>query len=90
MLEQANDFKDESDALYLLLRSLRENDFKRPTQFKEWTINDILGHLHFGNILADLSLNNEPKFHEAYSQMQKYRSGGEDPTKATEKMLTNS
>ena len=57
MLEQAKDFKDESETLFALMNPLSDADFKRPTLFKGWTFNDILGHLHHGNMLADLSLN---------------------------------
>ena len=62
MLKQASDFRDESEALYRLLSTLRDDDFNAPTQFKEWTANDVLGHLHMWNWAADLSLNDEDGF----------------------------
>src|SRR5579864_6981405 len=62
MLEQATDFRDESDALFALLDPLDEHDWERKTQFKEWTINDIVAHLHFGNYAADLSLKDSAAF----------------------------
>jgi uncharacterized protein (TIGR03084 family) len=62
MLEQASDFRDESEALYRLLSSLSDDDFNAPTQFKQWTPNDVLGHLHIWNWAADLSLNDEDSF----------------------------
>ena len=62
MLKQASDFRDESEALYGLLSTLRDDDFNAPTQFKEWTANDVLGHLHMWNWAADLSLNDEDGF----------------------------
>ena len=59
MIEQAIDFRDESAALHRILEPLEEADFDRETLFKDWTINDILGHLHLWNIAADLSLTDE-------------------------------
>jgi uncharacterized protein (TIGR03084 family) len=56
MIEQALDFRDESDALFALLESLGDSDWTRETQFKRWTPNDIVAHLHMGNYAADLSL----------------------------------
>lgn len=87
MLTQAQDFKEESDALFTLLAPLSDDDFDRPTLFKSWTLNHILGHLHYGNMLADLSLNDEAKFHETYGAMQKLREDGTDTTVATDVML---
>lgn len=62
MLEQAADFGAECAALASLLDSADEVDFSRATQFKGWTINDVLVHLHFWNRLADLSLNEPDRF----------------------------
>ena len=53
MLDQALDFRDESDAL---LDPLDDSDWARKTQFKHWTPNDIVAHLHMGNYAADLPL----------------------------------
>ena len=33
-MQQAHDFGDESDALYEILASLKDEDFDQPTQFK--------------------------------------------------------
>jgi uncharacterized protein (TIGR03084 family) len=62
MLPQALDFREESDALYALLEPLERRDWVRKTQFKDWTISDILSHLHFGNYLAYLSLTDGEAF----------------------------
>lgn len=64
MLEQAIDFRDECDALHALLAPLPDAGFARPTRFKGWTIDDILGHLHFWNAAADRSLHDEAGFLE--------------------------
>jgi len=62
VLQEAIDFRDESDALFALLEPLDERAWERKTQFKDWTINDILAHLHLGNYLADLSLRDNDGF----------------------------
>ena len=46
MFPQVTDFRDESEALYALLSPLESDAFGTPTQFKRWTFDDILGHLH--------------------------------------------
>ncbi len=62
MMQQAIDFRDESDALYALLRDQPGEVFVRPTRFKNWTVTDILGHLHVWNEAADLSLGEPERF----------------------------
>lgn len=62
MIEQATDFRDESRALHALLIGLDPARFEERTQFKDWSINDILQHLHFWNTMADAALVDEPGF----------------------------
>ncbi len=62
MIQQADDFRDESDTTFALVDTLNDRDWERKTQFKQWTINDIVAHLHIGNYMADLSLNDETAF----------------------------
>jgi uncharacterized protein (TIGR03084 family) len=62
MLEQAVDFRQENEALYELLSGLDGNDFATATQFKGWTINQIMVHLHLWNRAADLALADESAF----------------------------
>lgn len=66
-LPQIFDLRDESEALYELLKPLTDADFERPTLFKSWTINDILEHLHLWNVAALDSFQNEDAF-DAYLQ----------------------
>jgi hypothetical protein len=56
MFSQVDDFRDESEALYQLMRPLDADACGTVTQFKQWTLNDILGHLHLWNHAANLSL----------------------------------
>ncbi len=67
MLQQAIDFQDVSDELYKLLEPLDESDWSRKTQFKDWTVSDVIGHLHMWNYAADLSLKGD----EAFTQLLK-------------------
>jgi len=62
MLQQAIDFREESDALFALLDPLSDQDWERKTQFKAWTINDVVAHLHFADYAADLALQNSAAF----------------------------
>lgn len=62
MTEQAKDFREESGALYHLLEPLVEEDFDRATQFKGWTINNVLGHLYIWNWAADTTLQEPESF----------------------------
>ena len=62
MLQQAIDFREEGEAVFTLLDKLDDQDWARKTQFKEWTINDIIAHLHMGDYAADLSLQDTHAF----------------------------
>lgn len=54
-MQQATDFLEESEALNAILEPLDDRDFDKTTLFKDWTVNDVLQHLHFFNDLADKS-----------------------------------
>ena len=58
-MEQANDFQEESRALYSLLANRPDGDFTRVTLFKGWTVNDVLRHLHYWNWMAELQIADE-------------------------------
>ena len=55
-LQQAYDFRDECNAVYSILENLKDQDYEMPTQFKGWTFNNVIGHLHVWNYAADISL----------------------------------
>jgi uncharacterized protein (TIGR03084 family) len=59
-MQQAEDFRAESRALFDLLDRADATAFDQPTQFKGWTINAVLQHLHFWNQMAGLQLTDEP------------------------------
>jgi uncharacterized protein (TIGR03084 family) len=74
-MQQANDFRDECEALWALLVPLSEAEYETPTLFKGWTINNILRHLHVWNIAADLALRDEQAFTNLLGALM---SGGKD------------
>ncbi|MCD2174857.1 TIGR03084 family metal-binding protein [Rhizobium sp. C4] len=61
-LAEAADFLEESRTLAALLEPQDEAAFARATQFKGWTINDVLVHLHFWNKAVDLAASDEAAF----------------------------
>jgi uncharacterized protein (TIGR03084 family) len=76
MIQQAIDFRDESEALHEILKPLTDEDFDRVTQFKNWKINDVLGHLHMWNWAADLTLKDSAGFEEFLQQVVSYAAKG--------------
>ncbi|MEM7188865.1 MAG: maleylpyruvate isomerase family mycothiol-dependent enzyme, partial [Pseudomonadota bacterium] len=67
-MQQAHDFRDESAALNAILEPLSDADFDRITAFKDWTINDVLQHLHFFNLMADYSAFEPDRFQADYAR----------------------
>lgn len=68
-LSQAEDFLAENEALHAVLAPLSDADFDRATQFKGWTLNDVVVHLHFWNQAADLSARDEAAFMALMQQL---------------------
>lgn len=77
MFQQVIDFRDESEALYRLMQPLPPGAFATRTQFKQWTFDDVVGHLHLWNRAADLSLTDEAAFQSFMGEvLQAVASGG--------------
>lgn len=89
MLTVANDFKEENDALAQLLKPLADADFQKKTLFKEWTVNDIVAHLHYFNHAADLSLTDELAFLELAQELAEARKSGETMREFTDRKLNH-
>jgi uncharacterized protein (TIGR03084 family) len=87
MLQEAIDFRDESTALFDLLEPLTEQEFDTPTLFKQWTLNDVLSHLHFFNRLADHSLRDKPQFERIAAELQAARAENDDLVAITDTLL---
>lgn len=61
-MQQAEDFREESRALAAILADSGDDVWTRPTLFKQWTVDDILAHLHWGNVAALWSLAEKERF----------------------------
>ena len=49
-MQEAEDFREESAAIAKLLASANDDMLATTTQFKNWTIEDVIGHLHVWNV----------------------------------------
>lgn len=78
-MQQAQDFRDESEAIHALLAPLSDADYAKPTLFKGWTIDEVLRHLHVWNIAADLALSDAEVFRAFLGQMAAGIRGGRLP-----------
>lgn len=61
-MKQTQDFQAEAHALATVLAELSPADWTRTTQFKDWTVNDVMVHLHFWNMAADVSYTDPDRF----------------------------
>ncbi len=89
MLPQAIDFRAEADALHALLATLSEADWARPTLFKAWTVNDIVQHLHAGDLMAAASVAGEDPFRQMRAEIQAARDSGLTRVEETRQRLGN-
>ena len=62
MLPQITDLRIEASNLHDLLVTLPDADWDRVTLFKQWTINDIVQHLHDGDLMAAASVSGPEHF----------------------------
>ena len=69
MPELSRAFDIECHSIRDLLEGRREDIFSTVTLFKNWTIGDIISHLHLWNIAADLTLNDPEKFQSFMMKM---------------------
>ena len=72
MLKQAIDFFEESQDMYELLSNISENSLDTATQFKNWSFNDIVRHLHVWNIAAYNSLQGDVKWEVFNDNLQTF------------------
>lgn len=75
-MQQARDFRDESDQLHALIEPLSDGQMATATAFKGWTINNVIAHLHTWNHGADLSLSDPEKFREFFERLVAHRDAG--------------
>ena len=65
-MQQAHDFLKESKLLYELLFGRNESDYELITQFKNWSIQDVIGHLYLFNIAAIKTVNGPKSFEDFF------------------------
>ncbi len=65
MLRESLDLCAEADELHAFLGTLREEDWERPTPFKDWTPWDVVAHLHFFDRVSLLALADPEGFAKA-------------------------
>ena len=65
-MKEAKDFLKESTQIFDLMKNRPEKDFFIRTQFKNWSINDVIGHLHLFNFAANLSLKSPDHFQKKF------------------------
>jgi len=61
-MEQARDLREEGDELYKLVRTLEPADWDRRTPFKNWTVNDVMAHLHTTDLVATTAIVDPDRF----------------------------
>jgi uncharacterized protein (TIGR03084 family) len=86
-MQQADDFVEESEALHGILAPLDDAAFATVTQFKGWTIEDVVRHLHFFNLMVDLALLDPAEFAARYEVFDAGRQADGTMTRITERML---
>lgn len=76
MLEQIVDFRDEAAELARLLERLSDEDWDRVTQFKEWTINDVVLHLYASDWMAAASARSADEYERIRDDVRRKRESG--------------
>ncbi len=87
MREQALAFQQESAALHALLAPLAADEWLRKTQFKDWTVHDVIAHLHIGNYLAGQSLSRPDDYRQYRDERRKATAEGVTMRAGTDRWL---
>lgn len=87
MLKQAVDLREEADALHRLLDRLDDGEWARSTQFKAWTVNDIVQHLHDSDLLATASLRDSKEYGRLRAAIMAKRDDGMSRLEETRERL---
>lgn len=74
-IEQAEDFRAESSALYELLKGRSNSEMSESTFFKKWTTNDVLQHLFYWNEMAALQVVDEAELMNRLKQVMAHKHG---------------
>ena len=86
-MEQAGDFLKDSRSLYDLMKDRSASDFNQITQFKNWTINDVFGHLYIFNIASIKTLESSLEFDKFFDPILRRLQQGNDFLQAQAPLL---
>jgi len=75
-LQQIVDLRAEADEFDRLLAGLEDDDWRRATLFKGWTIADIVQHLHTGDQMGFASATSDAAFAALVAKIQARRATG--------------
>jgi uncharacterized protein (TIGR03084 family) len=78
LLQQVVDLREEGEELFELLKTLKVGDWDRHTPFKNWTVNDVVAHLHVSDWLAVLSVKDTDGFLRLAQELAEALLGGVD------------
>ena len=87
MLPQIADFRTEAEALHTFLLTIPDIAWQKATQFKSWTINDIVQHLHETDLLAAASAAGPDEYDLMRAETQTLRQAGMTRLQATRHRL---
>ena len=76
MVELAGDLRAEGDDLHALLLTLSNDDWRRPTPFKSWTVEAVIQHLLAGDWMNTLSLTDPDRFDQTLKLRNAARAEG--------------
>jgi len=72
MLKQSDDFYEECLNTYNILKNIPEKSLKTLTQFKNWSFEDIIRHLHVWNMAAYKSLLGQGEWDKFNNELQDF------------------
>lgn len=78
---QVNDLAEEGQELQCLLAELAPKDWERVTAFKDWTVWDVVAHLHFADELGLATLTDMARFDAAVADIVAARLSTRDFTR---------
>ena len=87
VLQQIVDLRAEADEFDRLLAGLKDDDWRRATLFKGWTIDDIVQHLHMGDLMGLASATDEAAFAALRADIQAKRATGLSRVEETRQRL---
>lgn len=85
--DQVQDFRDECGSLFGVLEPLDDSVFETETQFKNWTLHEIVAHLHIFNWAADASIHTPEEFDHLMAEMRAKMAGGQNLREYTDDWL---